>query len=77
MNTLDREYIGRQAEEIKQLQVENKALKSSRDELLGLVRGYLVFVTKNEDSWGLTEEIIRTLNNSIEKAEAQKEKETK
>ncbi len=34
MNTLDREYIGRQAKEIKQLKDENKALKKESKRLV-------------------------------------------
>ena len=50
MNDLDREYIGRQAEEIKQLQAENKALKETLDKTTDLVVDYQERLVKVEES---------------------------
>ena len=50
MNTLDREYISRQAEEIKELGAENKALKETLDKTTDLVVDYQERLVKIEES---------------------------
>jgi len=65
---LDREYIGRQANEIKNLEKENKVLK---DTLVGLLDAI-------DDWYNISEIVGTTLCDAIQKAKALlKEKETK
>ena len=92
MNTLDREYIGRQAKEMKQLEAENKALKETLGQTTDLVVDYqermveiqqsrvelLEAVCQSEIVFRNTghKDKAKMLVPIIKKAQAQKEKET-
>jgi len=61
-------------EKLIEVRAENKALKTSRDDLLELAHGYLSYVNRNGDDF-VSGDIMRIIENKILKAEALKEKE--
>ena len=65
---IDRDFIAVQTQEIKELREENKALRESRDEFLGFLKGIQGELPKYHRS---------TSGELIKKVEQQKEQETK